>query len=125
MGSGEDRRPLLLGAADVAALLDLDTGLASQREAFTRLGRGEADQPARLVLPVAGDDSLAFCYAARLAPGSGAVSKFGSVNPGNAAELVAQPHIDGLFIGRSAWDPEGYIDILKRVAAALPNGGRP
>ena len=43
----------------------------------------------------------------------------GSVNPGNAAELVAQPHIDGLFIGRSAWAAEGYIDILKRVVAAL------
>ena len=43
----------------------------------------------------------------------------GSVNPGNAAELVAQPHIDGLFIGRSAWAAAGYIDILKRVAATL------
>ncbi len=43
----------------------------------------------------------------------------GSVNPGNAAELVTQPHIDGLFIGRSAWAPEGYIDILRRVSAAL------
>ena len=43
----------------------------------------------------------------------------GSVNPGNAAELVAQPHVDGLFIGRSAWDADGYIDILRRVAAAI------
>lgn len=43
----------------------------------------------------------------------------GSVNPGNAAELVAQRHIDGVFIGRSAWAPEGYVDILKRVVAAL------
>jgi triosephosphate isomerase len=43
----------------------------------------------------------------------------GSVNPGNAAELVGQKHIDGLFIGRSAWQPEGYIDILKRVSAAI------
>ena len=43
----------------------------------------------------------------------------GSVNPGNAAELIGQPHIDGLFIGRSAWQPEGYIDILKRVSAAI------
>jgi ornithine cyclodeaminase/alanine dehydrogenase-like protein (mu-crystallin family) len=85
MSTGEDRRPLLLGADDVAKLFDLDSGLASQREAFSRLGRGEADQPARLMLPVPQDGSLAFCYAARLAPGSGAVSKFGSVNPGNAA----------------------------------------
>ncbi|MEO9336038.1 triose-phosphate isomerase [Mesorhizobium sp. SB112] len=43
----------------------------------------------------------------------------GSVNPGNAAELIAQPHIDGLFIGRSAWQAEGYIDILKRVSAVI------
>lgn len=43
----------------------------------------------------------------------------GSVNPGNAVELVGQPHVDGLFIGRSAWAVEGYIDILKRVAATL------
>jgi len=80
----EDRRPLLLDHDQVAELFDLDSGLASQREAFSRLGRGEADQPVRLTLPVAPDDSLAFCYAARLAPGSGAVSKFGSVNPANA-----------------------------------------
>lgn len=43
----------------------------------------------------------------------------GSVNPGNAAELIACPHVDGLFIGRSAWAAEGYIDILRRAAAAL------
>lgn len=43
----------------------------------------------------------------------------GSVNPGNAAELVGQPHIDGLFIGRSGWQAQGYIDILKRVSAAV------
>jgi ornithine cyclodeaminase/alanine dehydrogenase-like protein (mu-crystallin family) len=85
MDSREDRRPLLLGAADIAKVFDLDTALASQREAFVRLGRGEADQPGRLYLPVPEDDSLAFCYAARLGPGSGAVSKFGSVNPANAA----------------------------------------
>jgi triosephosphate isomerase len=43
----------------------------------------------------------------------------GSVNPGNCAELIAQPHIDGLFIGRSAWEAEGYLDILACVAKAL------
>ena len=43
----------------------------------------------------------------------------GSVNPGNCDELIAKPHIDGLFIGRSAWDIAGYLDILKRVASAL------
>ena len=43
----------------------------------------------------------------------------GSVNPENCAELIAQPHIDGLFIGRSAWQPAGYLDILDRVSKAL------
>lgn len=43
----------------------------------------------------------------------------GSVNPGNCQELIACPHIDGLFIGRSAWNVEGYLDILARCAAKI------
>ncbi|RRH97742.1 triose-phosphate isomerase [Mesorhizobium tamadayense] len=43
----------------------------------------------------------------------------GSVNPGNAVELIGQPHVDGLFIGRSAWQAAGYIDILKKASAAV------
>lgn len=43
----------------------------------------------------------------------------GSVNPDNCEELICCPHIDGLFIGRSAWNVDGYIDILNRCAAAL------
>lgn len=43
----------------------------------------------------------------------------GSVNPGNCAELITCPHVDGLFIGRSAWEADGYLDILGRVTAAI------
>jgi L-erythrulose 1-phosphate isomerase len=43
----------------------------------------------------------------------------GSVNPGNCVELAQQSHIDGLFIGRSAWDAKGYIGIVEAVASAL------
>lgn len=43
----------------------------------------------------------------------------GSVNPENCAELISCPHVDGLFIGRSAWAVEGYLDILSRCAATL------
>ena len=43
----------------------------------------------------------------------------GSVSANNAAELAVQPHVDGLFIGRSAWHPEGFIDILRIVAEAI------
>jgi triosephosphate isomerase len=43
----------------------------------------------------------------------------GSVNPQNCEELILSPHIDGLFIGRSAWNVEGYLDILAKCAAKL------
>lgn len=43
----------------------------------------------------------------------------GSVNPENCEELIGCPHIDGLFIGRSAWNVDGYLDILGRCSAVL------
>lgn len=43
----------------------------------------------------------------------------GSVNPDNCEELIACAHIDGLFIGRSAWDVAGYLGILSKCAAAI------
>ena len=43
----------------------------------------------------------------------------GSVNPQNCEELIVCPNIDGLFIGRSAWKVEGYLDILARSAATI------
>ncbi|WP_034854740.1 triose-phosphate isomerase [Sinorhizobium sojae] len=43
----------------------------------------------------------------------------GSVNPGNCEELIVQPHIGGLFIGRAAWDVRGYLDILQQVSRAI------
>ena len=43
----------------------------------------------------------------------------GSVNPGNANELIVQPHIDGLFIGRAAWDAKKFNDLIRGVIATL------
>lgn len=43
----------------------------------------------------------------------------GSVNVGNAADLIGRPHIDGLFIGRSAWDVNDYINIISQCEAVL------
>ena len=39
----------------------------------------------------------------------------GSVNPRNATELIVQAHIDGLFIGRSAWDAKAFNGIIRDV----------
>jgi L-erythrulose 1-phosphate isomerase len=43
----------------------------------------------------------------------------GSVNPQNCRDLSMQAHIDGLFIGRSAWEASGYIAIVESVIAAF------
>lgn len=43
----------------------------------------------------------------------------GSVNHDNAATLLALPHIDGLFIGRAAWEGESYRRMLTTLAASL------
>ena len=48
----------------------------------------------------------------------------GSVNPQNCVALASQPNIDGLFIGRSAWQAEGFIDIVESVTRALSSAGR-
>lgn len=39
----------------------------------------------------------------------------GSVNPRNAGPLIQMPHIDGLFIGRSAWDADRFHGIIRDV----------
>jgi triosephosphate isomerase len=42
----------------------------------------------------------------------------GSVSPANGDELIALPNVDGLFIGRSAWKPEGFAEMVRIVAGA-------
>jgi len=41
----------------------------------------------------------------------------GSVKPGNATEILAQPDVDGALVGGASLDPEGFARI---VAAAAP-----
>ncbi len=43
----------------------------------------------------------------------------GSVNAENCEELIQCLHIDGLFIGRAAWNVTGYLDILSRCSAKI------
>jgi triosephosphate isomerase len=43
----------------------------------------------------------------------------GSVNPQNCCNLARQSHIDGLFIGRSAWNATGFMGIIEAVTSAL------
>jgi triosephosphate isomerase len=40
----------------------------------------------------------------------------GSVSPGNAAKTLAVPGVDGLFVGRAAWDVEDYLALVDLAA---------
>lgn len=40
----------------------------------------------------------------------------GSVKPGNAAELIAQPDIDGFLVGGASLDPGKFLDIIRRCS---------
>jgi ornithine cyclodeaminase/alanine dehydrogenase-like protein (mu-crystallin family) len=73
----------VIDSSEVRRRLDLDAAYRSQVEAFRCLGTGVADLPDRLLLAGTGADAVAFCYAARLRPGTGAVCKFGAVAAGN------------------------------------------
>ncbi|MEQ9874255.1 triose-phosphate isomerase [Pectobacterium brasiliense] len=47
----------------------------------------------------------------------------GSVNPHNTVELIQCADIDGLFIGRSAWDAENFCQLVRSVSALLNEQG--
>jgi len=43
----------------------------------------------------------------------------GSVAEGNSAALALQPEVDGLFVGRAAWEAEGFLRIVESVVAVV------
>lgn len=45
----------------------------------------------------------------------------GSVNPGNANQLIVQPSIDGLFTGRAAWDADKFDTLIRDAKATFDN----
>jgi L-erythrulose 1-phosphate isomerase len=47
----------------------------------------------------------------------------GSVNLDNAAALLGDPHADGLFVGRAAWQPDGFIRLLEIAVRHVDGGG--
>ncbi|MEV6485819.1 ornithine cyclodeaminase family protein [Streptomyces sp. NPDC051576] len=83
---------LFLSGDRVTRLLGADAAIASQRAAFTALGDGEADLPGKIMHPSRFDDSVVFAYVSRLSADTGAVAKFGSVNPANARAGLPTVH---------------------------------
>lgn len=45
----------------------------------------------------------------------------GSVNPQNASALIVKPSIDGLFVGRSAWDAGAFNQLIRQVQPLFQN----
>jgi len=41
----------------------------------------------------------------------------GSVNAGNAKELLGQPEIDGALVGGASLDPNSFLDIVSKAAS--------
>jgi triosephosphate isomerase len=39
----------------------------------------------------------------------------GSVNGGNAVDLLAQRNVDGLFVGRAGLDPSEFLDLVEKA----------
>lgn len=39
----------------------------------------------------------------------------GSVSQQNAVDFVAQPNVDGLFIGRAAWDASDFVELVRLI----------
>lgn len=48
----------------------------------------------------------------------------GSVNLGNAQELMALEVLDGLFVGRAAWTLEGYLALLRSTPRPSSRGAK-
>jgi len=43
----------------------------------------------------------------------------GSVNIDNCVDFIKQPNVDGLFIGRSAWDAKSFHNIMVKISGVL------
>lgn len=47
----------------------------------------------------------------------------GSVSPSNGSDLIAPHNVDGLFVGRAAWSPQGFARIVAIVSEAVVKKG--
>lgn len=127
----------LICVGETAAERDLDAALATlQRQTRMALSGAASEDSGRVLLayepvwaigeggtPASPDYAEAMHAGIRAAAldllgASPPVLYGGSVNPGNAAALATRPGVDGLFIGRSAWDPDGLLGIARDVARA-------
>lgn len=102
----------VISDAEVARVLDVDTAIASQRLAFTRLGEGRAQLAEKTAIRTGADTALS--YLSRLSPEHGAVAKLVAVHPGNAGR--GMPAVSGTVL---VLDPETGHLVAVLAATAL------
>ncbi|WP_419759049.1 triose-phosphate isomerase family protein [Acidisoma sp.] len=124
--SAEDRR---MGQSDSVLREQVTTALASVTagmlprvvlayEPRWAIGVAEAAPPSYVAERHAGlRETLADCWGEPAATATRIIYG-GSVSPANGAELIALENVDGLFIGRAAWTPEGFAAMIRIVAEA-------
>lgn len=88
---------------------DIDRIVVAYEPAWA-IGEGAIAAPNTHILAVHG--AIRQWLAAHGAPGARVIYG-GSINPGNATEILAIPGVDGLFVGRAALDPEGFAAIAR------------
>lgn len=116
---GSDR----LVVAQTRAALDRVTDLSRVVIAYEPIWAiGDAGRPAR-------PEDIEPTIAALIAAFDGRVQAVlygGSVNRSNVADILTVPGVDGLFVGRAAWDVENYLALVDAaVQSRIPAGSAP
>lgn len=132
---GESLEDKQLGRADAALALQLATALADIAAAdLSRIVLAYEPRWAIGVAEAASADYVAerhrhlrTALAEKFGPAAAETARIiygGSVNRDNAKILAALPEVDGLFVGRHAWTGEGFAEIVRIVAGAIPTGDK-
>jgi triosephosphate isomerase len=48
----------------------------------------------------------------------------GSVSESNCSDYVQKTEVDGLFVGRAAWQPEGFMNVLRAATTLRHDDGK-
>lgn len=126
---GESAEDKAAGGADETLRDQVTTALAGQTAASIpgvvlayeprwAIGQAEAAPPAYVAERHAGLRALLHEVWGETTAEATRIIYGGSVSPTNGPDLIALPNVDGLFIGRAAWKPEGFAEMVEIVGRA-------
>ncbi|WP_319238154.1 triose-phosphate isomerase [uncultured Propionivibrio sp.] len=126
---GESASEKESGRADAVLAEQVLTSLAGQPEAATAdvvlayeprwaIGGAEAATPEYIAARHAALRQVLRQHRGARAAEDTRIIYGGSVTPENGKEILAIEDVDGLFVGRAAWKPEGFARIIELVAEA-------